>query len=94
MTKKTSAKKGHWVFISHSAKDRWIARQMALLIEERGRLYGVQTFLDEKDIEAGESIPDSIRKNIARVRRIPGAPDSILYRSSVGVDRNGCGLGA
>lgn len=27
-------------------------------------MYGVKTFLDEKDIEGGESIAESIRKNI------------------------------
>ena len=56
------------VFISHSEKDRWIARQMAALIEGRGREHGIKTFLDEKDIEGGESIPDSIRKNIQEFR--------------------------
>ncbi len=37
---------------------------MARCIEESGREYGVRTFLDEKDIEGGESIPESIRTNI------------------------------
>jgi hypothetical protein len=64
MTKKASTKKSYSVFLSHSTKDRWIAKQMANLIEERGREYGVKVFLDEKDIEGGESIPESIRKNI------------------------------
>lgn len=52
------------MFISHSTKDRWIAKQIARVIEEKGRRYGIRTFLDEKDIEGGESIPESIRKNI------------------------------
>ena len=48
------------VFISHSSKDRWIARQMARLIEEQG----IQTFLDEKDIQGGDLIFETIRKKI------------------------------
>jgi hypothetical protein len=37
---------------------------MASMIEEKGQKYGVRTFLDERDIAGGDSIPDSIRKNI------------------------------
>jgi len=48
------------VFISHSGKDKWAARVIA---KELGRL-GVSTFLDEKDIETGESIDVSIKENI------------------------------
>ena len=54
------------VFISHSGKDRWIAKQMANLIEEKGREYNVKTFLDEKDIEGGDSISESIRESIEK----------------------------
>jgi len=64
MTQKAQTGKTYLVFISHSTKDRWIAKQMAALIEERCQAYGVKTFLDEKDIAIGESIPESIRKNI------------------------------
>lgn len=64
MLKRPPAKKSYLVFISHSTKDRWIARQAAKLIEGRG--HGIKTFLDEKDIEGGESIPESIRQNIQR----------------------------
>ncbi len=60
--------KAYLVFISHSEKDRWIAKQIATLIEEKGREHGVQTFLDEKDIAGGESIPESIRRNIQECR--------------------------
>lgn len=52
------------VFISHSSKDRWIARQMAAIIERRARRYGVRTFLDEKSLEAGASIPEEIRRHL------------------------------
>jgi hypothetical protein len=64
MTQKAPAGKTYLVFISHSEKDSWIAKQMAALIEEKCREHSIQTFLDEKDIAGGESIPESIRKNI------------------------------
>lgn len=64
MARKTKTQKNFLVFISHSEKDRWIAKQISRLIEDRGRAYRVKTFLDEKDIQAGESIAESIRKNI------------------------------
>ncbi len=47
------------VFVSHSEKDRWIAKRMAALIEEKCREHNIKTFLDEKDIAGGESIPES-----------------------------------
>lgn len=48
------------VFISHSSSDKWIARQIAVHLGERG----VECFLDEKDIETGDIIDDSIQKNL------------------------------
>jgi hypothetical protein len=48
------------VFISHSTRDRWIARKLS---EEIVAL-GCDTFLDEKDIETGESIDDSIHAHL------------------------------
>jgi len=52
------------VFISHSSKDRWIARQMAAIIERKAKRYGVRTFLDEVDLEAGDRIPAIIKENL------------------------------
>ncbi|HEX2097199.1 MAG TPA: toll/interleukin-1 receptor domain-containing protein [Solirubrobacterales bacterium] len=49
------------VFVSHSSTDKWVARQIAGQLEERG----IETFLDEKDIETGASIGDSIQANLA-----------------------------
>ena len=63
MASKRIARKRYLVFISHSSKDRWVAKQMVKLIEERNKGY-VEVFLDEKDIEGGQSIPDSIRNSI------------------------------
>src|SRR6266404_7825498 len=53
------------VFFSHSHQDRWIATQRVKLIEQTGGGQ-VKAFPDEKDLEAGQSIQDSIRKEIAR----------------------------
>ena len=52
------------IFISHSTKDRWIARQIAGLLEKAGLKWGVKAFLDERDIEFGDSISETIRQNI------------------------------
>lgn len=56
-----SEKRTYLVFISHSSKDRWIAKQMAAIIERKGKRYGVHTFLDEVDLEGGDRIPETIR---------------------------------
>jgi hypothetical protein len=52
------------IFISHSSKDRWIAGQMAAIIERRAKRYGVRTFLDEVDLEGGDRIPETIKANL------------------------------
>jgi len=77
--KKNKTKKDYLVFISHSAEDRWIARQMAKLIEAKGRKYGVRAFLDEKDIEGGQSIAEVIFKNLKECDEfvVLLSPDSI-----------------
>ncbi|MFK7795869.1 MAG: toll/interleukin-1 receptor domain-containing protein [Aureispira sp.] len=48
------------VFISHSSKDKWIARKLSEEIIE----LGCTTFLDEKDIETGQSIDEEIRSHL------------------------------
>ncbi len=63
-TGKRAAAHRYLVFVSHSTADRWIAKQIANQIETKTRKYGVKTFIDEKDIEGGDSIPESIRKSI------------------------------
>jgi len=80
-TQKAQAGKPYLVFISHSEKDRWIARQMAVLIEEKCREHSVKTFLDEKDIAGGESIPESIRKNIQE------CSEFLVFLSRYSIDR-------
>lgn len=60
----TEGERGYLVFISHSSKDRWIARQMAEIIERKAKRYGVTTFLDEVDLEGGDRIPATIKANL------------------------------
>ena len=50
-------------FLSHSGRDRWVARQCCRLIEETGK-GKIGVFLDEKDIEGGQSIVETIRSAI------------------------------
>lgn len=64
MTRPRKPKSAYLVFISHSARDQWVARQMALAIEGKGRPYRVKSFLDEKDVESGDHIHESIRESI------------------------------
>ena len=69
------------IFISHSVKDRWIARQIANLIDQKGKRYGIKTFLDEKDIFGGDSNPEVIRKNIQSCNEL------IVILSDYSIDR-------
>ncbi|MBI5385567.1 MAG: toll/interleukin-1 receptor domain-containing protein [Verrucomicrobia bacterium] len=43
-----------------------MARQLARLIDAAGGKHGLKTFLDEKDIQSGDSIPETIRENLRR----------------------------
>jgi hypothetical protein len=47
------------VFVSHSHRDRWIARQIARSLEDRG----VATWLDEKRVDGGR-VPDEVKRGI------------------------------
>lgn len=49
------------VFISHSSTDKWAARQICKELEQRG----IESFLDEKDIETGDSIDDAVDQHLA-----------------------------
>src|SRR5437667_9828379 len=64
MTRRRNTKSAYLVFISHSSRDQWVARQMARTIEGKGRQYRVKSFLDEKDLESGDHIHESIRDSI------------------------------
>lgn len=48
------------IFISHSKQDRWVANRISEDLIQRG----LETFLDEKDIETGGSISQEIQQNL------------------------------
>ena len=48
------------IFISHSTREKWIAKK----ISEDLLSLGCETFLDEKDISTGAAIDDSIGKHL------------------------------
>lgn len=48
------------VFVSHSGDDIWVAEQIARCLEA----CGASTFLDRRDIAAGDSFKDRIREEI------------------------------
>jgi hypothetical protein len=49
------------VFVSHGARDSWLAKQIARCIGE----LGVDTFLDAYDIETGDDIESRIWKGLS-----------------------------
>ena len=51
------------MFISHSGRDRWIARQLDRSLR---RIPGVETFLDENDIQGGDRITERVRTEMTR----------------------------
>jgi hypothetical protein len=50
-------KKKRFVFVSHSSKDTWVAKQIAQRIKE----CGAKPFLDEAEVEVGEDFEEEIR---------------------------------
>ena len=50
------------VFVSHAARDKWIAERVAEALRARG----ARPFLDIYDIEKGDDIPETIRKELNR----------------------------
>ena len=50
------------VFISHSSRDTWVARQISLHIQS----LGADTFLDEADVQAGDDFEEQIRSALER----------------------------
>jgi TIR domain len=54
--------KPYRVFVSHSGDDIWVAEQIATLLEE----CGAATFLDRRDIAAGDDFRERIREEIPK----------------------------
>src|SRR5438094_6516882 len=50
------------VFVCHAARDRWIAERIAEALRARG----ARLFLDVYDIEKGDNIPETIRRELNR----------------------------
>jgi hypothetical protein len=81
MVKKASQGRNYVVFISHSSKDNFIAKQLDRLIKEKCRKHGVKTFLDEKDIKGGDLIAEIIKDNIQKCGEL------LVFVSRYSVDR-------
>jgi len=62
--KRRKAKKEYIVFISHSAKDAWMARVVAEKITEIGAI----PWLDAKEVKGGDLIADKIRQGVEACR--------------------------
>jgi hypothetical protein len=54
------SKSGYQVFISHATADKWLATTICEKIEA----LGATTFRDDRDINGGDDIPVTIRKQI------------------------------
>lgn len=55
-----SVRSRHLVFLSHATYDKFLAK----VVCERLEANGIATYRDDRDIEGGDSIPDSIRTAI------------------------------
>jgi hypothetical protein len=67
MAKKRSTKsKPYQVFVSHATTDKWLATSICEKIEAVGAL----TFRDDRDIDGGDDIPETIRTEIKRSREL------------------------
>jgi TIR domain len=56
------AKQRYRIFISHAGADLWLAEQIARSVED----CGAETFLDRRDIAAGDNFRKRIRQEIPR----------------------------
>ncbi len=56
------AKKGYRVFVSHSGDDTWVAEQLSRCLED----CGASTFLDRRDIAAGDDFKKRIKEEIPK----------------------------
>lgn len=69
------SKPDYQVFVSHATADKWIATTFCEKIDSTG----ASTFRDDRDINGGDSIPQSIRSKIQVSRELVVllTPDSI-----------------
>lgn len=74
-TKKSRPRPKYQVFVSHATADKWIATNFCEKIDATG----ATSFRDDRDIDGGDSIPQSIRTEIQVSRELVVllTPDSI-----------------
>jgi hypothetical protein len=74
--KKSRTKSKYQVFVSHATADKWIATTFC---EKIDAIEGATSFRDDRDIDGGASIPESIRTEIQVSRELVVllTPDSI-----------------
>lgn len=74
-TKRSRPKPDYQVFVSHATADKWIATTFCEKIDATG----ATSFRDDRDINGGDSIPQSIRSEILVSRELVVllTPDSI-----------------
>ncbi len=60
MARRSPSRLTYRVFISHATADKWLATTLCEKIEATG----ATTFRDDRDINGGDDIPDTIRKAI------------------------------
>jgi len=75
VAKKARPKPTYQVFVSHATADKWIATTFCEKIDATG----ATSFRDDRDINGGDSIPESIRTQIQVSRELVVllTPDSI-----------------
>lgn len=75
IAKKVRRNPAYQVFVSHATADKWIATTFCEKIDATG----ATTFRDDRDINGGDSIPESIRTEIQVSRELVVllTPDSI-----------------
>jgi len=64
-TKKSNCRP-YQVFVSHATADKWLAMMLCEKIEAAG----ATSFRDDRDIDGGDDIPETIRSEIKRSREI------------------------
>ena len=64
--KRASNSKPYQVLVSHATADKWLATTICEKIEATG----ATTFRDDRDIDGGDDIPETIRAEIKRSREL------------------------
>jgi hypothetical protein len=66
MTRRRKKRSGYRVFISHSGDDIWVAEQIARGVED----CGATSFLDRRDIDAGDKFKERVHEEIAKCNEL------------------------